>query len=319
MTQLNTAGTTSLRFLLITPARNEEAHLPQTIASMRSQRLRPDRWVIINDGSTDKTSEVIDACAEGCDWIERFDMPAHRDRSFAAKAHCFNAVYRQFGAGYEIIGNLDADITFDRPDYLEILLRKFAENPRLGVAGTPFVEEGGYDSTADSFEGEYHVPGGCQLFRRKCFEEIGGYIPNKAGGVDWIAVTTARMKGWQTRSFREARFVHHRKLGTAERSKLSALYSYGQKDYYLGGSPIWEMCRVAYRIAKPPFVLGGVALGLGFLSAAVRRIHRPVSTELLRFHRQEQLTKLRTILRRVALLKRVDNFTVLTEHERVSK
>jgi hypothetical protein len=140
-------------------------------------------------------------------------------------------------------------------------LTKFAEIRDLGVAGTPFLQTGGYDSSRDSFEGENHVAGGCQLFRRGCFEELGGYVPTKGGGVDWIAVTTARMKGWRTRSFRERRFIHHRPLGTAERSSLLAFYSYGEKDYCFGGSPVWEVCRIAYRMSKPPFVLGGLALG----------------------------------------------------------
>ena len=143
------------------------------------------------------------------------------------------------GLDFEVIGNLDGDLSFE-PDYLEFLMRKFLDDPRLGVAGTPFIENG-YDSARDSFEGENHVAGGCQLFRRRCFEEIGGYIANHAGGVDWIAVTTARMKGWKTRSFPEKRFHHYRALGTAERGTMAALFSYGEKDYYLGNSPIWEL------------------------------------------------------------------------------
>src|SRR5678815_1429784 len=102
-------------------------------------------------------------------------------------------------------------------------------------------------------------------------------------------VTTARMKGWLTRSFREKRFFHHRTLGTAERGPLAALYSYGEKDYYLGGGAIWQCCRVAYRVGKRPFVFGGVALGLGYLTAAIRRLERPVSDELMHFHRREQM------------------------------
>ena len=307
------------RCLLITPARNEELNLENTILAMLAQTMHPVKWVIINDGSTDRTPEIISRYAATCDWIERFDMPSHRDRSFAAKAQCFNAAYKEFGGlEYDLIGNLDADITFE-PDYIEFLLKKFVENPTLGVAGTPFLEEGGYDSASDSFEGEYHVAGGCQLFRRECFEEVGGYVPNKAGGVDWIAVTTARMKGWETRSFRDRRFFHHRRLGTAERSKLSAQYSYGEKDYYLGGGIVWEICRVAYRIVKPPIVVAGVALGFGFVSAAFRRIPRPVSAELMRFHRQEQIRKLKAILRTLAHLKKVDNFSVLSERERMFK
>jgi hypothetical protein len=121
--------------------------------------------------------------------------------------HAFNAgLERVRPLEFEVIGNLDADLSFD-PEYLEFLIRKFAEDSTLGVAGTPFTENGGYDSARDSFEGEKHVPGGCQLFRRQCFEDVGGYIPNPAGGIDWIAATTARMKGWRTRSLLKNGFI----------------------------------------------------------------------------------------------------------------
>jgi len=209
--------------LLITPARNEARHIEKTIRSMVAQTVRPDKWIVVNDGSTDETPQIIDKYSATHGWIERLDMPVHRDRSFAAKANSFNTACKAGGwLSYDIVGNIDADIAFE-PDLLEFLLRKFAEDSSLGVAGTPFLEEGGYDSATDSFEGERHVSGQCQLFRRNCLQDVGGYVPNKAGGVDWIAVTTARMKGWTTRSFREKRFFHHRALGTAERGPLAAL------------------------------------------------------------------------------------------------
>ena len=91
------------------------------------------------------------------------------------------------------------------------------------------------------------------MFRRDCFRDIGGYTASPAGGVDWIAVMTARLKGWRTRSFSTRRFHHHRSMGTAEKSPVAALFSYGQKDYYLGGSPVWQCFRVTYRLAKRPF------------------------------------------------------------------
>jgi glycosyltransferase involved in cell wall biosynthesis len=299
------------RCLLITPARNEEGNIERTISAVVGQTIRPVKWIIINDGSTDATPEIVERYAGAYDWIERVDMPAHRDRSFAAKAHCLNAAWRRIGTfDYAVIGNVDADVTFEE-DYLEFLLRRFAENPKLGVAGTPFREAGGYNSASDSFEGANHVAGGCQLFRKACFEDVGGYVPNKAGGVDWIAVTTARMKGWQTQSFGEKYFLHHRSLGTAERSRLGMLYSYGEKDYYLGGSPLWEICRVAYRLGKRPRVFGGLAVGLGFMAAAIRRTERPVSEELIRFHRAEQMKKLKAILSAVTLLRRIDKFDVM--------
>jgi len=298
-----------VNYVLITPARNEEAFIENTIQSMVSQTLRPMRWVIVNDGSTDRTGTIARRYAERHRWIEVVDMPERRDRSFAAKVHGFYAGYERVKAlDYDVIGNLDADITF-APDYLEFLIARFKDDPRLGVAGTIFKEEG-YSSDVDSFEGENHVAGGCQLFRRECFESIGGYVPNKAGGIDWIAVTTARMMGWRTRSFRDKAFFHHRSLGTAERSRLASSFSYGEKDYYLGGHPLWELFRVTYRMLKRPYVIDGLALGGGYASAALRRIHRPVSTDLIQFHRSEQMKKLKTILSALLQRGRVDSFSV---------
>jgi len=196
-------------------------------------------------------------------------------------------------------------------------MNKFAEDPSLGVAGTPFLENG-YDSAKDSFEGENHVAGGCQLFRRQCFEEIGGYIGNPAGGIDWIAVTTARMKGWRTRSFLEKRFNHYRALGTAERGEIAALFSYGEKDYYLGNSPVWELFRVTYRMVHRPFLMAGLSLLAGYCWAASRRVRRPVSRELIRFHRREEMQKLRAIFSALARFKKVDAFRIAAVENRGS-
>jgi len=171
----------------------------------------------------------VQGYAKRFSWIQLVQRPQRVDRSFAAKVHAFNAGFERVASlPFEVIGNLDTDLSFE-PDYLEFLMRKFAEDPKLGVAGTPFAENGGYDSARDSFESENHVAGGCQLFRRQCFQEVRGYIPNRAGGIDWIAVTTARMKGWKTRSFPEKRFHHYRMLGTARKGSVRALFSYGEK------------------------------------------------------------------------------------------
>jgi glycosyltransferase involved in cell wall biosynthesis len=298
-----------LPYVLITPARNEERHIEKVIQSMIAQTELPIKWVIVNDGSTDATASIVEPYLAKNNWIELVNLPAHRDRTFAAKVYAFNAGFERVkDLEYEVIGNLDSDLSFD-PDYCEFLLGKFQEDPRLGVAGTIFREDG-YSSATDSFEGQNHVAGGCQLFRRQCFQEIGGYVPNKAGGIDWIAVTTARMMGWTTRSFREKSFFHYRSLGTAERSLLASTFSYGEKDYYLGGHPVWEFFRVGYRATKKPYLVGGVALYSGYLSAFLRRMKRPVSADLMRFHRKEQMSKLKMILRSMFKLKRIDSFEI---------
>lgn len=300
------------RYVLISPARNEEAFIEKTIESVIQQTILPTKWVIVNDGSTDNTSAIVSRYLTHYAWIKMVQMPQRRDRSFAAKVHAFNAGFERVkGLDYEVVGNLDADLSFDA-DYFEFLLGKFREDGSLGVAGTVFKEDG-YSSERQSFEGHNHVAGGCQLFRRRCFEEIGGFIPNKAGGVDWIAVTTARMTGWKTKSFREKSFFHHRHLGRAERGVLAGTFSYGEKDYYLGNHPVWELFRVAYRMTKPPYLISGFALGLGYLSAMVRRIKRPVTTELLKFHRHEEMRKLGAILKCLVTFTPLDSFSVRSE------
>jgi glycosyltransferase involved in cell wall biosynthesis len=301
-----------MKYVLITSARNEESFITRTLDSVTTQTVLPERWVILDDGSSDRTAAIVADYAARFAWIMLVQQPKREGRNFAAKAQAVNRALELLrDVGFEVLGNLDADVSFE-PDYMAFLLQKFEADPALGVAGTPFTEAGGYDSTRDSFEGENFVAGPCQMFRRRCFAEVGGYVPNPAGGVDWIAVMTARMKGWTTRSFSEKRFHHHRSMGTAERSPVAALFSYGEKDYYLGGSPVWQLFRVTYRLAKKPYVTGGLALLFGYVWAALRRLKRPVSPELMRFHRAEQMKKLAAILRSLFRLRKVDNFRLET-------
>ena len=300
------------RYVLITPARNEEAFIEKTLESVVHQTVLPQKWVIVDDGSTDSMGSIVDRYAAQHPWIEVIHQPVRTERNFAAKVHAFNAGREKLkNVEYEIIGNLDADVLLDT-DHFEFLMGKFKEDARLGVAGTVFREEG-YKSESDSFEGQNHVSGQCQMFRRECFDEIGGYVANKAGGIDWIAVTTARMIGWKTRSYREKSFFHYRHMGTAERSVAAAMFSYGQKDYYLGGHPLWQLFRVVFRMAKRPYLVGGLALGLGYSWAGLRRMKRPISPELVKFHRKEQMKKLRAALKSVLTLKSVDNFKALPD------
>ena len=300
------------RYVLITPARNEEAFIQKTLDSVSQQTFPPLKWVIVNDGSTDNTASIVEQYTARYDWIELVTLPGRKERHFAGKVYAFNAGQERCnGLDYEVIGNLDSDVSLDK-DHFEFLLSKFKDDPRLGVAGTVFREEG-YNSGTDSLEGQFYVSGQCQLFRRQCFEEIDGYFANKAGGIDWIAVTTARMKGWKTRSFNEKSFFHHRHLGTAERSIVAASFAYGEKDYILGGHPVWELFRIVYRMKKRPYIIDGVALGLGYGSAALRRLKRPVSKELMAFHRREQMRKLRVILKSLLTFKPINKFTLLSE------
>jgi poly-beta-1,6-N-acetyl-D-glucosamine synthase len=286
--------TTLPNYVLITPARNEAKFIGLTLKSMVSQIVRPLKWVIVSDGSTDGTDDIVCQYAREHSWIELIRMPERRDRHFAGKGHAFNAGYeRVAGLDYDVIGNLDADISFDQ-QYLAILLTKFAENPRLGVAGTPYVERHTqYDYRFASTE---DVAGACQLFRRKCFEEIGGYTPIKGGNLDSIAVMSARMKGWQTRTFMETTCVHHRPSGTAQTSVLTAWFRRGAKGYAVGNHPIWELLRTVHQMTRKPFIIGGLTLLSGYLWSLILRKERPVPPEFVAFQRREQMQRLRQLL-----------------------
>ena len=283
--------TTTLRYALVTPARNEADYIELTLRSVVAQVCRPMRWVIVSDGSTDGTDDIVRRYAAEHDWIELVRMPERTERHFAGKVHAFNAgLARLSGLDHELIGSVDADISFDA-GYFRFLLGRFAANPRLGVAGTPFKETGrSYDYRFTNIE---HVSGACQLFRRECFESIGGYLPVKGGGIDWIAVTSARMRGWQTRTFTETACHHHRPMGTAGSNQLAASFRLGRKDYRLGGHPLWELFRGAYQMRSRPFVLGGLLLVSGFFWDLLRRAPKVVDAELQHFHRGEQMARLK--------------------------
>lgn len=303
----------ALSYALITPARNEEAFIENTIRSVVAQTLLPQRWIIVSDGSTDRTDEIVQQYAAAYEWIELLRMPERADRQFAAKAQAFNAGYAHLCAAsspvtrhssqplaFDVIGNLDADITFEA-DYIEFLLTKFLSDRELGVAGTPFVEDHERREAhtyAHRFAQLEHVSGACQLFRRSCFENVGGYVPVKGGAVDWIAVTTARMRGWKTQTFTEKVCFHHRKLGTGNNSGLMVRFHYGEKAYSVGGHPLWIFMRSIFEMKQKPPVVSGLAFGLGYLCALLRRMPRVVSSELVAFHRSEQLARMRGLLSR---------------------
>lgn len=298
----------SLKYALITPAWNEEKHLEQVIRSVTAQTVLPVRWIIVSDGSTDRTDEIVRCASKQFPWIILLRLERDTDRHFAGKAHAVNASYASLrDVAFDLVGNLDADITLP-PDYYEFLLSKFKELPGLGVAGTPFVEEGGAagsHSYGHALANVTHVSGACQLFRRRCFEEIGGYTPIKGGGIDWVAVTTARMRGWTTRTFLERTCSHHRAMGTADRNRIRARFRHGQEDYYVGNHPIWELARSLFQMKNSPLVLGGLSLIAGYTWGWFSRRSNPIPQDLRMFHRREQTQRLRNMVARSLLATKI--------------
>jgi len=283
-----------LSYVLITPARNEAEYIGLTIQSMVAQTYRPLKWVIVSDGSTDQTDEIVRKASAQCEWIELVQMPARKERHFAGKVHAFNAGYERAKAlNFDVVGNLDADVSFE-PDHFEFLIGRMSENPRLGVAGAPFREGTfQYDYRFANIE---NVWGGCQLFRRECFEAIGGYRPLKGGGIDHVAVLSARVHGWQTRTFTVRVCQHHRVMGTALQGGLKAKVRQGQKDYTMGNHPLWQAFRVIYQMKLRPYLIGGLALAWGYSWSMFRRREIPLETELIKFIQKEQMQRLKRLI-----------------------
>jgi poly-beta-1,6-N-acetyl-D-glucosamine synthase len=280
------------KYVIVTPARNEAQFIELTMKSVVAQTILPRRWVIVSDGSTDGTDEIVKRFASDHSWIELVRMPEREERDFAGKVHAFNAGYsRVKSSDYEVIVSLDADVSFDA-GYFSFLLERLSSDAALGLVGTPFRETSGqtYDYRFVNIE---HVSGACQVFRRECFEAIGGYLPVKGGSIDHIAVISARMKGWKTRTFTEKVCLHHREMGTAQQRVLTSKFRLGVKDYTVGNHPLWELFRTGYQMTKPPLAFGGLALGAGYFWALLRRVGRPVSRDLIDFHRREQRQRLK--------------------------
>jgi poly-beta-1,6-N-acetyl-D-glucosamine synthase len=278
-------------YVLVTPARNEAQFLSQTIQAVIAQTVRPLKWAIVSDGSTDGTDDIVSRYAAEHAWIELVRMPERTERHFAGKALAVRAgVERMAGLPYEVIASLDGDITFEA-DHFEFLLGKIAGDARLGIVGTPYK-----DTTNETYDYRFvstdHVSGACQVFRRACWEEIGGYAQSKGGAIDTIATLTARSKGWKTRTFTEKMALHHRVIGTAENSQIKSRFILGKRDWMIGNSAVWELFRGLYQMTKRPYLVRGAAIVSGYVWAACTGVERPVPAELRAFRRKEQMGQL---------------------------
>jgi poly-beta-1,6-N-acetyl-D-glucosamine synthase len=283
-------------YVLITPARNEAQFIELTLKSVIAQTIPPLKWVIVSDGSTDDTDKIVNKYASDYPWIELLQMPERRERNFAGKAFAIRAgLVRLTELRYDVIGNLDADVSFS-PDYFEFLMNKFADNSNLGVGGTAFYE-GGLTYNYE-FVGTEHVSGMCQMFRRDCFEAINGYQAIRSGGIDLIAVLSARAKGWETRTFVEKRFVHHRIQGGALHTGLRERIYTGRKDYLLGNHLAWEIFRSLYQMTNKPYFIGGLVVLASYLWNLLHGVKRTIPEELMAIRRSDQVKRLKLIFQR---------------------
>ena len=282
----------SLGYLVISPVRNEAAHLQRTIDSMVAQTVQPVTWLIVDDGSTDDTGAVAARAAADHDWIRlhrRRDRGARRVGSGVVEAFD-EGLNRLSLDGFDFVCKLDGDLEFG-PTYFERLFEKFAADPRLGTAsGKSWIRVGNRlvpERTGDEFS-----QGQSKLYRVACFKEIGGFVREVMW--DGIDCHRCRMLGWKARSFRddELRFVHLRPMGSSYRTVLHGRVRWGRGQYFMGTHPLYALGITVYRMWERPFIIGGLCILAGYMSGHIRRQGRYEDPQFRRYLRRWQLARL---------------------------
>lgn len=281
--------TLDVHYIIITPVRDEQEHLENTIASVAAQTLLPDKWVIVNDGSTDSTGAIIDAASKQYPWIEG----VHRiNRGFRKSGggvvDTFNDGYSRIAdQSWDFLVKMDGDLSFER-DYFERCFDKFAQNPRLGVGGGAIYNLIEGKSVLESCPA-FHVRGATKIYRHACWNAIGGLLP--APGWDTLDEVKAQMEGWQTLTFPDLRLTHHRMTGAAD-GAWGGLVKNGRANYICGYHPLFMAVKCISRVATRPYVWGPVALAWGFISGYLKRIPQVDDNNVIRYLRSQQLLRL---------------------------
>ena len=286
------------RYVLMTAAYNEGAHIERTIQSVLAQTVLPIRWVIVSDGSTDETDAIIERYSKSCDFIRFLRKMRPPGHSFRSKIVALQAGYQFLdGLSFAFIGNLDADTTIG-PSYFEDLLNRFQQDPKLGLAGGFVCEEEDGRFQARGTNRTHSVAHAAQLVREECYRAIGGYQVLEYGGEDWHAQVSAKMKGWDAEAFPDLPIYHHRRTGTGNHL-LRASFRLGQLDYSFGSDPVFELIKCLGRFRSHPFILGSGLRISGFVWSWICREKRPVTDEFISFLRAEQKGRVSRMVRSV--------------------
>lgn len=282
-------STKPTKYVVITPVRNEEQYIDLTLQSMTSQTVAPLEWLIVNDGSTDKTGEIIDRYAASFPWIKHVKR---QDRGFRKSG---GGVIEAFYDGYaamtarewNFIVKLDGDLSFDS-NYFERCFEKFHENSKLGIGGGDI-----YNRVGNRFELEkmphFHVRGATKIYRKECWDAIGRLI--SAPGWDTLDEVKANMCGWATYGFHDLQVRHYRYTGDADGTWRISV-KYGLSDYVSGYHPLFMLLKSIKRVFSKPYLVGAVGHLYGFVKGYAEKIPQVDDPDLIRYLRQQQLRKL---------------------------
>ena len=292
----------SRRYCLITPCRNEARYARRTLNSVVGQSELPARWVIVDDGSQDETPRILAEYAARFPWLQVLRRPDRGDRKLGG------GVMEAFYTGYDAINpsefeylcKLDLDLDLP-PRYFELLMDRMEADPRIGTcSGKAYFFWPGPPDDAVQFPlsdtsrlvsekiADEHSVGASKFYRITCFRQIGGFVRE----LSWDAIDGHRCRqlGWRAVSWDDPdlRFIHLRPMGTSHKSWWTGRVRPGLIQYYMGTTPVWMLATAAYRMTRPPYVVGGLGMLWGYFRSMIRRDPRYGDDEFRRFVRRYQ-------------------------------
>lgn len=284
-------------YVLLSACKDESEYIGLCIESIRRQTIAPLAWVIVDDGSDDDTCAVIESRLEACPYIQLIKLPRGRARCFGSKDRAIQLAYERVKhLDFDFVGVLDTDVSLEAPNYYESVLDRFREQPRLGIAGGAVYERQNGEWRERQVNTPWSVAGCVQLFRRGCFESIGGFVPLEFGGSDTLAELQLRMQGWETRSLPDLPVRHYRPTSSAS-GLVRGYYRLGLLDASFGSHPLFMLLKCLRRITYRPWFIGAAALYAGYLAYSLRGGRTVIPEPVSRHLREEQMLRVRQLLR----------------------
>lgn len=281
-------------YVLITPARNEAAFIEHPLRAVTAQQEPPKRWVVVSDGSTDATDDLVREYAQRYPFIQLLRREPEREhRSFASKVYAIRAGMEAVAdVDHAYLGILDADISF-APDYYAQVLNRFEQDPEVAIAGGVLFEPENGEWVQQFMHADWSVSGPIQMFRREAWEQIGGYLPLQYASEDGTAETMVRMHGWRVQAYEDLRVHHHRPTGTEKTHIFTAKFRQGKMDYYSGNHVLFQLSRAGLRLRHRPWIIGGALMFLGYSWTWLRGEKPEIPPEVTRYLRWEQARRLK--------------------------
>ena len=281
------------RYVLLSACKDESEFIGLCLESVRQQTVPPLAWVIVDDGSMDRTCEIIESYLSTCPYIQLIKLEPGRPRCFGAKDRAIRLGYERVRAlNFDFVGVLDTDVSLECPHYYATVMNEFDAQPNLGVAGGLVYERRAAEWLERQVNTPWSVAGCVQFLRRVCFDAIGGFVPLACGGSDTLAELQLRMQGWATRSLSGLPVYHYRATSSAG-GLVRGYYRLGVLDASFGSHPAFMLVKFVRRIFYRPWLIGALALYAGYLAHHIRGGGLLIPVSVSSHLRKEQINRLR--------------------------